>query len=205
MQIQESDKQKSSDLTLNEAKQLAIYSYPYQKRSVKITMIAIFAALAIGASYMLAPFINIELMSVLLFISGFLYGWYIGLFVGIISSLVYYGWNPFGVPPLPIYMVCVGCMAFIGLFGGIIKSNSHIKKIEINTRNISKLALVGFFYTVLFDLLTNLVYAYVYYAGDFRLALITGFPFMIIHLISNTVVFSVLVLPINNTVETLQS
>ncbi|NVM54028.1 MAG: ECF transporter S component, partial [Candidatus Helarchaeota archaeon] len=105
---QESDDKNKSDLNMNKIENNSIEPYLYQKSSVKITLIAVFAALSIGASYMLAPFINVEVMSVILFIAGFLYGKYVGIFVGLISSIIYYGWNPFGVPPLPLYVACVG-------------------------------------------------------------------------------------------------
>ncbi|HUX99254.1 MAG TPA: ECF transporter S component [Candidatus Deferrimicrobium sp.] len=179
------------------------YAY-HQKLSIRIAMISIFAALAIGSSYALAPLINIELMSVLLFIAGFLYGKYVGTLVGLISSLIYYGWNPFGIPPLPLYMVCVALMSFIGLIGGLLKfSPKQEGKIEFTATTIGKFALIGFFYTVLFDILTNIVYAYFYYNGNIMLAFITGLPFMIIHLISNTVIFSLLVIPIYNSVTSI--
>ena len=201
MQNQESKKDNSLEPQIGKIEKDSIAPYPYQRFSVKITIISMFAALAIGASYILAPLINIELMSVLLFIAGFLYGKYVGIFVGLISSIIYYGWNPFGVSPLPMYITCVGCMAFIGLLGGILNaSQTKKKKIDIKLSNIAKLALIGFFFTLLFDILTNLIYAYIYYAGNIHLAFITGLPFMIIHLISNTIIFALLVLPTYNTI-----
>jgi hypothetical protein len=179
------------------------YAY-HQKLSIRVAMISIFAALAIGSSYALAPLINIELMSVLLFLSGFLYGKYVGGLVGLISSLIYYGWNPFGIPPLPLYLVCVALMSFIGLIGGFLKlSKSYEGKIEFAGKMIWKFALIGFFFTMLFDILTNVVYAYFYYGGNIMLAFVTGFPFMIIHLISNTVIFALLIIPIYNAVTSI--
>jgi LytS/YehU family sensor histidine kinase len=171
-------------------------SNTYELLSVKVTLIAIFTALAIGSSYMLAPLVNVELMSVILFIAGFLYGKYIGVFVGLTSSLIYYGWNPFGVSPLPIYLICVVCMAFIGFVGGLLKpAPNQESKLKIKASNVAKIALIGFLYTFLFDITTNIVYGWIYYGGNILLAFITGFPFMIIHIISNTIIFALLVLP----------
>ena len=196
MQKEENNDIKISKIPLNGFGQAGQEHYTYQKVSVKVTLTAIFTALAIGSSYMLAPFISIEVMSVILFISGFLYGKYIGMTVGLTSSLIYYGWNPFGVSPLPLYLVCVGCMTFIGLIGGILKPNQkQIRELEIKPLNVAKITLIGFLYTLLFDLTTNIVYAWVYYSGNILLAFITGFPFMIIHLVNNTIMFALLVLP----------
>lgn len=196
MQKEDSKETKISKFPLNGFGQAGQEPYTYQKVSMKVTLTAIFTALAIGSSYILAPLINIEVMSVILFIAGFLYGKYIGIVVGLTSSLIYYGWNPFGVPPLPLYLVCVGCMTFVGLIGGISKPNQkQVRKIEFNRLNVAKIALIGFLYTFLFDLTTNIVYGWVYYSGNIPLAFITGFPFMIIHLVNNTIMFAVLVIP----------
>ena len=163
-----------------------------------------FAALAIGMSYVLAPLINIEVMSVLLFISGLLYGRTIGLFVGLVSSIIYYGWNPFGVSPLPIYMVCVGCMAFIGFLGGVLHQSSSTKtETKYNFMNLLKFALLGLIYTFIFDILTNLAIAYVYYGGNIVGAFLYGAPFMLIHIVSNVIIFTLLIPPVHHAVLSL--
>ena len=204
MQKEKNKKTNISGLKSNGNGQTVQNPYSYQKLSIKVTLTAIFTALAIGSSYILAPLINIEVMSVLLFIAGFLYGKFIGSFVGLLSSLIYYGWNPFGVSPLPIYLVCVGCMTFIGLVGGLLKPAQFSGyKLEANRSNIAKIALIGFLYTILFDLFTNIVFGLIYYGGNILLAFITGFPFMIIHIVSNTILFALLVLPIYNAVARL--
>jgi LytS/YehU family sensor histidine kinase len=201
MQKEKNKETNLSELTLNGNGKAIQGLHSYQKLSIKVTMTAIFTALAIGSSYILAPLINIEVMSVLLFIAGFLYGKFIGSFVGLLSSLIYYGWNPFGVSPLPIYLVCVGCMTFIGLVGGLLKpAQTQEHQLEINRSNIFKIALIGFLYTFLFDLTTNIVFGWIYYGGNILLAFITGFPFIIIHIVCNTTLFALLVLPIYNAV-----
>jgi len=182
-------------------KQTSQEPFIYQKLSIKVAITSIFTALAIGSSYMLAPFINIKLIEVLIFIAGLLYGKFIGISVGVLSSLIYYGWNPYGSPSLPIYLIIVGLMTFIGLVGGIFKSTQiQGQKLKINHLNVIKFALIGFLYTFLFDISTNIIFAYVLYNGNILFSLIAGFPFMIIHLISNTILFALLVLPIYNTV-----
>ena len=192
---------KESKPLLNNIKKSYSVTYTTQRLSIKIAMSSIFAALAIGVSYALAPLVNIELMSVILFLSGFLYGTYVGFIVGLISSSIYYGWNPFGIPPLPLYIVMVACMVFIGVIGGLLKlSNKREAKIEMIPSTICKFALIGFFYTFLFDIVTNIVYAYFYYGGDILLAFVLGFTFMIIHLVLNTIIFAFLVIPIHNSV-----
>jgi hypothetical protein len=95
-------------------------------------------------------------------------------------------------------------MTFIGLVGGLLKPAQFSGyKLEANRSNIAKIALIGFLYTILFDLFTNIVFGLIYYGGNILLAFITGFPFMIIHIVSNTILFALLVLPIYNAVARL--
>ncbi|MFX1294400.1 MAG: ECF transporter S component [Promethearchaeota archaeon] len=205
MQEQKQKELNQSDLKFNKYEKGILESYPYQSLSIKIAIISIFAALAIGMSYALAPLINIEFMSFTLFLAGFLYGKYVGIFVGLISSTIYYGWNPFGIPPLPLYMVLVSCMVFIGLIGGLIKSSDRENnKINVTKSTLCKFAFIGLFYTLSFEVITNIVFAYFYYNGDIKLAFLTGLPFMIIHLILNTIIFALLVIPVYNTVISIQ-
>jgi len=91
-------------------------------------------------------------------------------------------------------------MTFIGFLGGVYKpEKSSFQKVEFNRINIAKLGFIGFFYTLLFDIITNLIYAVIYYGRNIRLAFITGSFFMIIHLISNTLIFALLIIPTYNT------
>lgn len=204
MEGQESKEMQPSEISITDFKYNSNTIQQQQRLSIRITMIATFSALAIGVSYILAPLINVELLSVLLFIAGFLYGKLTGLLVGLISSIIYYGWNPFGISPLPIFLATVGLMTLIAVVGGILKpADIHAKKIEISHSNIFKLAVIGFCFTLLFDISTNILIAIIYYGGDIRAAFLFGFPFMIIHLVSNTFVFAGLVLPVHNAVKSI--
>ena len=102
---------------------------------------------------------------------------------------------------MPLYIVCIACMIFIGLMGGVLKvSVEQQKRVEMNPTTVLKFAAIGFFYTFLFDIVTNIILAYFYYGGNVILALMLGLPFMIIHLISNTILFAFLIIPVYNTV-----
>ncbi|NVM54209.1 MAG: hypothetical protein HWN66_10955 [Candidatus Helarchaeota archaeon] len=94
-------------------------------------------------------------------------------------------------------------MAFIGFLGGILHQSKSPKNIKFNYLNIFKFALIGLLYTFMFDILTNIVYAHVYYSGNILLALISGFPFMIIHITVNTVLFALSVPPIHYAVASI--
>ncbi|MHA1229174.1 MAG: ECF transporter S component [Candidatus Helarchaeota archaeon] len=191
-----------------------------------IVLIACLAALSIAISYILAFIPNIELMSFILFISGLIYGYYVGLGVGLISSLIFYGWNPWGVSDPITYITCVLCMSFIGFIGGFFKPkqriksnnnrnkingnhrNNHInnknqkKKLDYSAWNIYRFGFAGLLLTLFFDITTNVVMGIVFYFGRIDIALLNpgSLLFMIIHTVSNTIIFSILTIPVYNSI-----
>ncbi len=63
------------------------------KRSVRI---ALFASLAAGLGFLLAPIPNIELFTFSLFSAGFALGWRGGATAATLAVLLFYGFNPYG-------------------------------------------------------------------------------------------------------------
>ena len=183
-------------------------SYLKSSRVIEVVLVATLAALSISASYLLAPLVNIELMSFIIFISGYLFGIIIGAGVGVISSLIYYGWNPYGPSNPLIFIACVICMVLFGIVGGIIKpklnknnNNSKNGKLKYSMWNIYKFSLNGLLITLTFDIITNLISGFVFYGGNFIAAIVLGIPFLLIHTISNTIVFASLSIPLYNSIN----
>ena len=87
--------------------------------AMNVALIAILAALAIGGNYALAAIPNVELSSVMVFLSGFLFGPVVGILTGLIAMTIYQLWNPWGAFLPPIGFAVIGCTIFIGLVGGI--------------------------------------------------------------------------------------
>ena len=85
---------------------------------------AIFCALAIGMGFSLMLVPNIELITVIVFISGLMLGWKWGALVGGTAIFIYSGLNPMGsglsFPPL-FFMQILG-MAITGFTGGLFRS-----------------------------------------------------------------------------------
>jgi hypothetical protein len=63
-------------------------------------------------------------------------------------------------------------------------------RIEISEKNVTKfLGLMGFVVTLLFDLITDIGYS-ISFSVPFIVAIVTGLPFHIIHIVSNVIIFS---------------
>jgi uncharacterized membrane protein len=160
---------------------------------VNVALIAILAALAIGGNYALSAIPNVELSSVMVFLSGFLFGPLIGILVGLIAMTIYQLWNPWGAFLPPIGFAVIGCTMFIGLVGGILGRNFQLSatKGEISLRWYLWTAFFGVMITLFYDLVTNLAYS-IAFIVPFVIAFITGLPFMVLHMAANGILFGLL-------------
>jgi LytS/YehU family sensor histidine kinase len=176
--------------------------HPKRTVAIRVAFIAIFAALAIGGNYVLSAIPNVELSSVMVFLSGFLFGPFIGALVGFIAMLIYQLWNPWGTFLPPIGLAVIGCTIFIGIVGGIL--GQALRRLDhSDNRWFLVPALFGILLTLFFDLVTNFAYSLTF-GIPFIITIITGLPFMIIHIASNAVLFGLLTQPVTLAVHQLQ-
>ena len=154
---------------------------------------AIFCAVAVamGFSLMLIP--NIELITVVVFLSGLYLGIRWGGLVGFTSMAIYSGMNPMGsgliFPPL-FAMQIIG-MSLVGIIGGIVRPFFFVK--HYNAFLLVSLSILGFTVTLIYDMLTLLAYPIAAGLGfpGLLAALIKGLGFTLIHEISNAIIFIV--------------
>jgi hypothetical protein len=127
-------------------------------------------------------------MSLVVFLSGIALELRIGAVVGAVSEAVFSQFNPYGPAPLPIFLAQIGCMMFIGISGGVFRRlySESDSKLSISL----KMGVAGFYLTLVFDLVTNLGYGISFYNGDYATALFWGSYFMVVHVVSNTIMFS---------------
>jgi len=176
--------------------------HPGSTVAIRVAFIAVFAALAIGGNYALSAIPNVELSSVMVFLSGFLFGPIIGAFVGLIAMLIYQLWNPWGAFLPPIGLAVIGCTIFIGIIGGIL--GKAVQQLDYSdNRWFLVPALFGILLTLFFDLVTTFAYSFTF-GIPFIVTIITGLPFMIIHIASNAVLFGLLTQPVTLAVHHLQ-
>ncbi|MBC8346316.1 MAG: hypothetical protein ISR82_02850 [Candidatus Marinimicrobia bacterium] len=161
----------------------------------KLVRAAILCALAVGMGFSLMLIPNIELITVIVFISGLYLGIGWGALVGGTAIFIYSGLNPMGsglaFPPL--FMVQILGMVIAGIAGGM--ARPILFKKEFNIFSLAGLFLMGFSITLIYDVFTLITYpisAGLGYAGVMA-ALVKGIGFTVLHEISNGVVFLVAV------------
>lgn len=154
-------------------------------RIEKIAKIPIFVALGIGLGYVFAPVPNVELVIPTIFLSGVLLGRREGGVVGFFVFLIFGFFNPYGPSPPPLLLAQILGGIVVGVFGGIVPKNKLSFFIS------------GFFLTLLYDILTNLS-GYILFPGGktFLAYIIAGMSFSLIHIVSNTLIFGVVVYPV---------
>ena len=154
---------------------------------------ATFCAVAIGMGFSLMLMPNIELITVVVFLSGLYLGIRWGGVVGMTSMAIYSGMNPMGsglsFPPL-FAMQIIG-MSLTGIIGGLVRPFFFVK--QFNVFLISSLAILGFTVTLIYDMLTLIAYPIAAGLGfsGILAALIKGLGFTLLHEISNAIVFVV--------------
>ncbi|UCH82907.1 MAG: hypothetical protein JSW50_10570 [Candidatus Latescibacterota bacterium] len=157
-------------------------------------------AVAVSLGYLLTGVPNIELMTITIFISGFLLGPGYGAVVGAVAALIYSLFNPFGAAMPPLLAAQVIGFAVIGICGGIM--GPAVARMNRGVINVAAAGLLGFFLTLFYDLLTN-IGAFFVMTGTKELSglvkfVAAGIMFMGLHLIWNTGLFAVILKPMLN-------
>ncbi len=155
----------------------------------EIILMAIFIALAIAGGLVLAQFPNIELVTVVIFLSGLMLGATRGFVVGAVAEFLYSFFNPYGVAAPPLLIAQVISMAFAGVAGGLLRFlvDRHLPPVWL-------LGVIGFSLTFVFDLLTTVSITLFTGTGiaGFWAAAVLGLYFYIAHQVSNTLIFALL-------------
>jgi hypothetical protein len=154
---------------------------------------ALFTAVAIGLGFSLVMVPNIELITVVVFLSGLTLGVGWGILVGGTAEFIFSALNPLGsgLLFLPLFIAQIGSMAFIGALGGVMRPVFF--KSTYNKYRISALVITGFMVTLIFDSITTLSFpisAGYDWPQTWGLYL-SGIGFTVLHQISNAIVFSI--------------
>ncbi len=156
-------------------------------KSIEVSIIAILSATSISIAFVRSWAPNIEVTSLITFISGFVFGSRIGSLVGGFTEAVSSMFNPLGPAPPPIFAAQIGCMMLIGAVGGVIARFSD--KSELGGLNKSlMMGAAGLYLTIIYDLVTNFGFA-LSFGSSYETALIVGSYFMAIHVFTNTLFF----------------
>ena len=160
-----------------------------------MAMIGVLSALSVALGYAFIIVPNVEMISASIFISGYLLGVRKGIIVGLLAESVYSAFNPMGSGlafPFLFGAQLIG-MSLFGAAGGML--SGWREKFNFSRTKIFMFAATGFLCTVFYDLLTTLSWpiAAGFKGGQIYATLAFGAIFSSIHLISNTLIFSIIV------------
>ena len=160
----------------------------------KLVQAAIFAAMAIGLGFMFMLVPNLEFISVTAFLAGLTLGITYGALVGGTAIMIYSVLNPLG-SGLIYFTLLIGqiiAMAGVGCFGALL---SGIVKKSTSMTQVLIVGGIGFICALWYDGITTLAYPMsAGYNWDETVAYaISGLLFTFMHLVSNTIIFSIVV------------
>ncbi|MFX0045849.1 MAG: hypothetical protein ACFE8Z_08380 [Candidatus Hermodarchaeota archaeon] len=167
--------------------------------SRRVSIVAIMTALALVGNYSLVMIPNVELGSTILFVTAYTFGWTIGAPCALIMSVVFGFLNPWGFTIPEILATQIIAWLYIVAAGAMMGSSNPVERTKFAKR--WQLAATGMFLTLFFDLLTNYGYA-VAFGLPYWVTLVTGLPFMAVHVVSNTAIFGAVIPKLDTTIKT---
>jgi len=147
------------------------------------------AALALVGNYALVMVPNVELGSTILFATAFLFGLQMAVWCVFLVSIIFAFFNPWG-PFIPaIWLAQVIGWLFMVAAGWMMRRTGER---QWTRTGIIELSLVGAIATLFFDLVTTMGYSWSF-SIPFAIALISLLPFTLIHVLSNAIIFPLVI------------
>ena len=153
--------------------------------------------MTVAVGFALSGVPNVELMTMTVFIAGYLLDWRLGAAVGAASIAAYSLFNPLGAAMPPLFIAQVIGFSIIGASGALI--GPVITRLKPRWTAFLLCGLTGFLLTFAYDVITN-VGAYFTITGDgapssFYKFVGAGMLFMVMHIVWNTALFLVVLNP----------
>lgn len=162
----------------------------------KHILAALLTALTVTLGFVLASVPNVELMTITVFISGYLLGVRLGMVVGAFSIAIHSLFNPMGAALPPLMLAQIG--AFIVIAGAGACCAPMLCKLRYRGAEIVLAGLTGFLVTLIYDLATSVAAYFVAIDTGSTLRLWQfvsgGVVFTLMHMVWNTGLF-LMVLP----------
>ena len=166
-----------------------------RQNSRQISFSGIFIALLLGVGYALAFVPNVELMTAMIFLAGVLMGYKRGIIIGIVGEFLFSALNPMGSGLLfpPMLFAQIVAMTVVSFTGAALRI--YVLTSKKGLLNIIIMGGVGLLLTLFYDILVSAAFPV---SAGFTLyeiigTIIAGLAFSIIHIISNVLVFTLLV------------
>ena len=151
----------------------------------------LFISAGVSLGFALAHIPNVELVTATIFLSGYFLGLKEGILVGICTEGLYSLLNPFGLAAPPLFLAQIISMGFAGFAGAVFCKHRSMKGIIYPIQ----LGIVGFGLTLLFAASTTLSFVLFIELSARQIigSFIYGMGFYITHLMTNTLIFIILV------------
>jgi hypothetical protein len=151
----------------------------------RIAMAGLLSSLAVALGFLLMAVPNVELITLVVFVSGGILGARAGALVGVVSMLIYSIANPMGVA---VPLVTVSQALGQGIVGAAGATGPRLRAIS-DRRTVRSVVFagVGFLLTVQYDVLTNLALGVS--VGTVGPVMVGGLAFSLVHFVSNTMIF----------------
>jgi energy-coupling factor transport system substrate-specific component len=163
----------------------------------RLTRTAILIAICVVLGYLFLAVPNLEMITAGIFISGVWMGPATGMVIGFLAEAIYSLSNPMGFPPPPLLLAQVISMTLVGMTGGLLRSLVTQHRFFTHSAWLRHLLLAGagLILTLVFDFLTTLSFPLTagFSLQQMGITLGLGIPFMALHLISNTLIFALVV------------
>jgi len=168
-----------------------------ERKSIRIALVGTFTALSVVLGYLLAYIPNIEIFTLMIFLSGFVLNKRYGALIGLLSSIIFTFFNPLGPSPPPLFIYQLIHYSLTGVSGALTKNfmtNREFFKPKEDLYVYQVLVIfgiVGGILTFVFDILSTLFGGFtVSITIDYFIATyLFGLVFTTIHLIGNILVF----------------
>jgi energy-coupling factor transport system substrate-specific component len=158
----------------------------------RIALMGLMTAASVSAGYLLAAIPNVEGLSFLLVVSGFLLGFRDGAMTGAASGLIYTVLNPYGPAHPAVAVAQVAACAALGAAGALLRA--PVLWSAGRYAMGAFLLVLGIVLTGVYDVATNVAYGLV--IGQVRATLALGIPFLLTHVVSNAIIFVVIGVPL---------
>jgi hypothetical protein len=155
------------------------------KTTQKIALAGLLSSLAVALGFLLMAIPNVELITLVVFVSGSILGVRGGALVGVVSILIYSIANPMGTA---VPLVTVSQALGQGIVGASGAAAPLIRRLS-NRRVVrsAMFAAAGVLVTLQYDLLTNLALGVS--VGSVGPVVVAGMVFSLVHFASNAMIF----------------
>ena len=162
---------------------------------LSISFIAIFTALSVVLGYLMAFIPNLEVFTMMIFLSGFIMSKKEGAIIGLLSASIFTFFHPLGPPPLALFVYLLIHYSTTGVLGGLAKDFLRKKEYFKPTEDLYVFRIMFLFgflgavITFVFDILSTLFFT-VSITLDYFVALyLSAIVYTIVHLIGNILGF----------------